>query len=114
MVSVPADAVNAANEGKLVHVSGAVKTGDPISDDELGVQAQAVKLVRTVEMYQWKEDEKSEERKKLGGGTETTKTYTYEKNGPTRPSIRRNSRSRKGTRTRARSPTRARPSWRTR
>jgi hypothetical protein len=79
VVSVPADAVNSANEGKLVHVSGAVATGEPISDDELGVQAQAVKLIRTVEMYQWKENERSETRKKLGGGTETTKTYTYEK-----------------------------------
>jgi len=79
VVSVPADAVNSANEGKLVHVSGAVATGDPVVDTELGVQAQAVKLIRTVEMYQWKEDEKSEEKKKLGGGTETTKTYTYEK-----------------------------------
>lgn len=79
VVSVPADAVNSANDGKLVHVTGAVATGGPISDDELGVQAQAVKLIRTVEMYQWKEDEKTEERKKLGGGTETTKTYTYEK-----------------------------------
>jgi hypothetical protein len=79
VVSVPADAVNSANEGKLVHVSGAVATGDPVADDELGVQAQAVKLIRVVEMYQWKEHEKSETRKKLGGGTETTKTYTYEK-----------------------------------
>jgi len=79
VVSVPADAVNAANEGKLVHVSSAVATSNPLVDDELGVQAQAVKLIRTVEMYQWKEHEKSETRKKLGGGTETIKTYTYEK-----------------------------------
>ena len=79
VVSVPADAVNSANEGKLVHVSGAVKTVDQVVDDELGVHAQAVKLIRNVEMYQWKEHEKSETRKKLGGGTETTKTYTYEK-----------------------------------
>lgn len=79
VVSVPADAVNSANEGKLVHLTGAVSTEAPVVDDELGVEAQAVKLIRTVEMYQWKENEKSEERKKLGGGTETTKTYTYEK-----------------------------------
>jgi hypothetical protein len=79
VVSVPADTVNGANEGKLVHLTGAVSTEAPVVDDELGVQAQAVKLIRNVEMYQWKENEKSEERKKLGGGTETTKTYTYEK-----------------------------------
>ena len=38
VVSVPADAVNAANEGKLVHVSGAVATEAPVADD-LGVEA---------------------------------------------------------------------------
>jgi hypothetical protein len=31
-------------------------------------------------MYQWKENEKTEKRKKLGGGEETVTTYTYEKN----------------------------------
>jgi hypothetical protein len=85
VVSVPADAVNAANEGKLVHTSGAVATEAPVVDDELGVQAQTVKLIRNVERYQWKENEKSEERKKLGGGTETTKTYTYEKTWASEP-----------------------------
>src|SRR3954447_9090838 len=79
VVSVPADSVNAANEGKLVHVSGAVKTDAPVADDELGVQATAVKLVRTVEMFQWREHEKSESRSKVGGGTETVKTWDYKK-----------------------------------
>ncbi len=79
VVSVPSDAVNTANEGKLVHVSGAVDTGAPLVDEEFNVQAKALKLVRNVEMYQWKEDEKSETKKKLGGGTETVKTYDYRK-----------------------------------
>ncbi len=84
VVSVPADTVNSANQGKLVHISGAVDSGQPIADD-LGVQAKAVKLIRKVEMYQWKEHEKSETRKKLGGGTETTKTYTYTKEWAAEP-----------------------------
>lgn len=79
VVSVPADAVNATNEGKLVHMSGAVATDAPLVDPDFGVQAQAVKLIRDVEMYQWKEDKKSETKKKLGGGEETVTTYTYEK-----------------------------------
>ena len=79
VVSVPADAVNAGNDGKLVHVSGAVATDAPLVDPDFGVEAQAVKLIRDVEMYQWKEEEKSETRKKLGGGEETVTTYTYEK-----------------------------------
>jgi len=84
VVSVPSDAVNSANQGKLVHVSGAVDSGEPIADD-LGIQAKAVKLIRKVEMYQWKEHEKSETRKKFGGGTETVKTYTYTKEWAAEP-----------------------------
>lgn len=79
VVSVKADAVDAAQEGKLVHVTGPVSTEAPLTDPEFGVEADGVKLVRTVEMFQWKEEEKSETRKKLGGGEETVKTYTYEK-----------------------------------
>lgn len=79
VVSVPTDAVDASKEGKLIHVSGAVKTDAPVADDELAVQATAVKLIRNVEMFQWKEHEKSESHKKLGGGTETVKTWDYSK-----------------------------------
>jgi hypothetical protein len=79
VVSVKADAVDAAQEGKLVHVTGPVSTEAALIDPEFGVEADGVKLVRTVEMFQWKEEEKSETRKKLGGGEETVKTYTYEK-----------------------------------
>ena len=79
VVSVPSDAVDPSKEGKLVHTSGAVKTSSPVTDDELPVNATAVKLMRTVEMYQWTEHESKETRKKLGGGTETVTTYKYEK-----------------------------------
>lgn len=77
VVSVPADSVDPSKEGKLIHVSGAVKTDAPVTDDQFAVKATAVKLIRTVEMYQWKEHEKSESRKKLGGGTETVTTWEY-------------------------------------
>lgn len=79
VVTVPAEAVNAANEGKLVHLTGPVSTEGSLADPDLGVEAQGVKLIRVVEMYQWKEEEKSETKKKLGGGEETVTTYTYEK-----------------------------------
>jgi hypothetical protein len=79
VVSVKADAVDAANEGKLVHLTGPVTTEGVLTDPELGVEAAGVKLVRNVEMFQWKEEEKSETKKKLGGGEETVKTYSYEK-----------------------------------
>jgi hypothetical protein len=79
VVSVPADGVDAANEGKLIHVTGAVTTDAGLSDPDFGIAAQGVRLSRNVEMYQWKEDQKSETTKKLGGGEETVTTYTYSK-----------------------------------
>lgn len=79
VISVPADKVDSANEGRLVHVSGPVTTEATLTDEQFGVSANALKLIRHVEMYQWVEDKKSEERKKLGGGTETVTTYNYEK-----------------------------------
>ncbi len=79
VVSVPVESVDASKEGKLVHVSGAVKTAAPIADSELPMKADGVKLLRTVEMYQWTEHESRETRKKVGGGTETVTTYDYKK-----------------------------------
>jgi len=79
VVSVPADKVDPANEGRLVHVSGPVTAEGTLTDEQYGVSAEALKLVRNVEMYQWTEDKKSEEKKKLGGGTETVTTYDYKK-----------------------------------
>lgn len=79
IVSAPADSIDASKEGKLVHMSGAVTTEQPVVDDELAVQTQAVKLIRNVEMYQWTEEKKSETKKKVGGGEETVTTYNYKK-----------------------------------
>ncbi len=79
VVSVGADAVDATNEGKLIHVSGTVTTNSVPSDDDFAISAPGVRLVRKVEMYQWKEESHSETTKKLGGGEETITTYTYSK-----------------------------------
>ena len=85
VVSVAPDQVAPANEGKLVHVTGPISTDGPVVDEDLGVQADAVKLVRNVSMYQWIEEEKSETRKKLGGGEETVTTYEYKKDWSSSP-----------------------------
>jgi hypothetical protein len=79
VLSVGADSVDAGNEGKLVHVSGAVTTNAIPSDPDFGVKAEGVRLTRAVEMYQWKEEPRSETQRKLGGGEETVTTYTYSK-----------------------------------
>ncbi|HNX49481.1 MAG TPA: TMEM43 family protein [Thermoanaerobaculaceae bacterium] len=77
VVSVAPDRVDAANEGKLVHMTGVAATTSMLSDPDCSIQVQAIALRRTVEMYQWKEEKKSETKKKLGGGDETVTTYSY-------------------------------------
>ena len=77
VLSVGTASIDAANEGKLVHFNGNAETDEVLTDADFGVEANAIKLTRTVEMYQWREDSKSETVKKLGGGTETKTTYTY-------------------------------------
>ena len=79
VVSVAADAPQAGNEGKLVHLSGMAATTETLTDDQFGVSATAIALTRDVEMYQWQEKTESKSRKKVGGGTETTKSYSYQK-----------------------------------
>lgn len=79
VVSVPSDKVDAANDGKLVHATGNVSTEATLEDPEFGVSAKALKLRRVVEMYQWREESSSHTEKKLGGGSETATTYTYDK-----------------------------------
>jgi hypothetical protein len=71
-LSVSAERVDAANEGKLVHLSGAAGTEAGVTDPVLGISARALRLKREVEVYQWKEEKK--ESKKDG---KTTVTYTY-------------------------------------
>src|SRR5262249_8764940 len=63
-----ASRVDPANEGKLVHVTGEMKAGVKPSDPEFGVSAEGLRLVRTAEMYQWRGEEKNENKKKIGGG----------------------------------------------
>ena len=68
-----------AQEGRLVHVAGPVTVAAPPRDPELNLTAPAgaLRLVRHVEMFQWKEEEHRETRNRLGGGTETVTTWRY-------------------------------------
>ncbi len=72
--------LNPNNEGKLIHISGVSTTTDTLSDPQLGVSTSGkIRLSRSAEMFQWQENAQSETKEKLGGGTETVTTYTYEK-----------------------------------
>ncbi len=79
VVHVAADKVDPANDKKLVHVTGEAKTDALVVDTDYGVSVPALRLVRTEEIYQWVESQKSEKKQKVGGGEETTTTYTYDK-----------------------------------
>ena len=79
VITVPADKVDPANEGKLVHVSGNAVTDDSIKDADFGVDAKALRLKRIAQIYQWKETEKSSSSKNIGGSETRKKEYAYEK-----------------------------------
>jgi len=79
VIAIRPNQVEAANDKRLVHLTGFANTDEILTDTEFGVSAPAIKLSREVEMYQWKEDEKRETRKKLGGGEETVSTFSYTK-----------------------------------
>ena len=66
-------------EGKLVHMSGKADTKDVLMDDTFGISATAIRLERNVEMYQWIEESRTSEKKKMGGSVEKVTTYTYKK-----------------------------------
>ncbi|MGX9728181.1 MAG: TMEM43 family protein [Candidatus Electronema sp. VV] len=79
VVSAPADQVDPAREGRLIHLSGKAVTEEILRDTDFFVTANALRLERAAEMYQWQERSESKTEKKLGGAEETTTTYSYGK-----------------------------------
>lgn len=78
LVEISSETVNPDNEGELVHLSGFAATEDVLTDPRFGIEVNAIKLERVVEMYQYKENKKTEEKDNLGGSTTVTETFTYE------------------------------------
>ena len=85
VVTVPSDRVDPANNQKLVHLTGKATTEETLSDPDFVIAANAIKLRRNVEMYQWEEKKETSTRKKVGGGEERTTTYSYNKTWSDRP-----------------------------
>ncbi len=79
VISISNEHVDSANEGALVHISGLATTEKILNDPVFNVSEKAIKLLRSVEMYQWDEKQSSTTKKKLGGGKETKTTYSYKK-----------------------------------
>jgi len=73
------DEVDPSTFGQLVHLTGLAETDETLRDDAFGIQIPALKLRRSVEMLQWRENSESKTRTKIGGGTETETLFSYEK-----------------------------------
>ena len=80
-ISIAAETVDAGNDGKLVHLVGHAQAKDEVTDSAFGAKLSgAIKLRRTVEMFQWVETKKTTTKTKLGGGEETVTEYSYQQN----------------------------------
>lgn len=78
VISTSAEEINTNNNNALIHISGNATTNDVLQDTYFGVQETALKLKRTVEMYQWKETKHTKTEKNLGGSETTATTYSYD------------------------------------
>ncbi len=80
VISLPSvEKIDPANNAKLVHFSGKTELGGKLTDTDTGISVDAIKLTRSVEMYQWHESKETKTEKKIGGGETKTHTYTYKK-----------------------------------
>ncbi|NCC24633.1 MAG: hypothetical protein EOM25_05435 [Deltaproteobacteria bacterium] len=78
VVSVSANWIDPANEGRLVHVSGRAETDDTLTDPDFpAASVTALRLDRKVEIFQWMEHQETTEKKNMGGSVERQTTYTY-------------------------------------
>jgi len=84
------DIVQIDAEGKPVSVSAEMTSEEMLGDPEFLVPGDYITLSRQVEMFAWVENQSSEEKKKIGGGTETVTTYTYEKKWTSSSSVSTN------------------------
>ncbi|MBY0407088.1 MAG: hypothetical protein K2Q01_05300, partial [Rickettsiales bacterium] len=61
VVSLESDQPDSDTNGQLIHMSGKVNTKDMLSDEVFYISANAVKMARFVEMYQWSEEKTAAE-----------------------------------------------------
>jgi hypothetical protein len=79
VIDVPSDNIDAANNSKLIHVTGETAASNALEDQLFNISESAIRLRRNIQVFEWKEKKESKTRDKIGGGKETTTTYTYEK-----------------------------------
>jgi hypothetical protein len=77
-VVVPADGSKADGEGKLVSITGDLKTRDQVGDPDYIKPGTHLAMNRKVEMYAWVETKETKTEKQLGGGSKETTTWKYD------------------------------------
>ncbi|WP_316353289.1 TMEM43 family protein [Candidatus Trichorickettsia mobilis] len=55
IISISASTIDSNNNGALVHISGTAISNELLKDELFGINEQALRLKRIVEMYQWQE-----------------------------------------------------------
>jgi hypothetical protein len=65
VVSIENNEVNAANEGKLVHINGTAKTNDILRNTEFGVEQNAIRLKWNASICQWIEKSHTKSKKNI-------------------------------------------------
>lgn len=86
VVEASAATVDPAQEGRLVHLTGAAVSSATPSDPELGPAAPGgLRLRRVVEMFQWHEDRRTSTSSNTGGSQTRRTTITYRKDWSTTP-----------------------------
>jgi hypothetical protein len=83
-VSMPAEEVDKANEGKLLHVTGMAKSNETLVDPRFKAvsASNSLRLERRVQMYQWSETMRKKRVRDefaLDDGYKTVVNYTYNK-----------------------------------
>ena len=77
--TVDANTIDPAHDSTLVHITGETTVADSLVDNAWPINVQALRLLRDVEMYQWRETSRSETRTRMGGGQETVTVYEYDR-----------------------------------
>ena len=70
VIEIEATSVDNKHDKTLVHLRGQASTQETLQDPALGISINALKLKRTVEMYQWKQ---------IGAGEDSSSNYDYRK-----------------------------------
>lgn len=79
VVPVDAAVLSPDNDGKLVHFTGQAVTQDIVRDPDFGIGENALALRRTVQMFQWEEEQSTKTVKNMGGSETTETVYNYKK-----------------------------------